>query len=187
MHIEVAVTPVNEKFIRSHHPNNITINRHSLFFLIYFAQRKFRDGHESTKTKIPLVKAKKSKVAIVSVVDPEPVIKYSSKITFQCSSVQWLRLCLKGAETVIVVTSFNRIIRDFFYQDFFNYMNLRVLAKELLSLDSREIKGFVIDYMTKLSLSDDDIDLQTLLRNYRRYRENPLLDMYQLIERLSDE
>ncbi|MEA5458668.1 hypothetical protein VB796_06455 [Arcicella sp. LKC2W] len=186
MLIEVAVTPVNEKFIRSKHPDNIKIGRHSLFFMIYLAQRKFRDGHESTKTKIPLVKPKKLIVINQKQEDTTPVIKYSSKITFKCSAVQWLRLCLKGPETVIVITSFNRIIRDFFYQDFFNYMNLRVLAKELLTIDSQEIKGFALEYMQKLRLSDDDIMLETLLRNYRRYRLNPNLDLYELIESLND-
>ncbi|MES2517500.1 MAG: hypothetical protein V4585_05310 [Bacteroidota bacterium] len=187
MQIEVAVTPVNLKFILSQNKAKLKVGRHSLYFLIYFAQRKYRDGNESTKTKIPTIKTKKKNSDNELVDECLHKLKYSKKLTFNCSMSHWLKLRMKGSETVIVVTSFNKIIRDFFYQDFFQFMNNRLLAKELLSLNLTEIKQFAIEYMAKLSLSDDDINLETLLRNYRRYRLNPNLDLYELIESLNDE
>jgi hypothetical protein len=168
MNITVKVTSVNLKFINSKSVKLRRVNRNSLYFLIYLAQRKFRDGNVNTKT--------------------EPDLhKYNATLKFSCSLSKWLALRLKGAESEIVITSYNKIIRNFFYEDFFEYMNKRMLAKHILSLQNEQVKQYAEAYMEKLSLSDDDISLETLLRNYRRYRENEAIDLYLLIESLADE
>jgi hypothetical protein len=66
-------------------------------------------------------------------------------------------------------------------------MDLKLLKKELLKQFERLIKDFALQFMAKLNLSDDDILLETLLRNYRRYRLNLDLDIYELIESLEDD
>lgn len=167
MQISVRISQVNLKFIQSQVGDKISIGRRSIYFLLYLAERKYRDGNESADT-------------------PIDDVLYSTHIQFDCSLSQWLKLRIKGNDANIVVTSFNRLVRDFFYQDYFQFMNVKLLEREIKGCHSLEIKGFAQDYMDKLSLSDDDIDLQTLLRNYRRYRLSPNSDLYTLIESLHD-
>ena len=168
MQIYVRISNVNLKFIQSQVGDKISVSRRSIYFLLYLAERKFRDGNESSDT-------------------PIDNVLYSTQIQFDCSLSQWLKLRIKGKESNIVITSFNRMVRDFFYQDFFQFMNVKLLEREIKGYHTLEIKGFAEDYMQKLSLSDDDIDLQTLLRNYRRYRLNPNSEIYALIESLHDD
>jgi hypothetical protein len=143
------------------------VGRQSLFFLIYLAQRKFRDGHLDHNSPIQ--------------------IKYYEIMTFKCSLFQWTKLRIAGIDSNIVITSFNKIIRNFFYEDFFRYMDLMLLKMIILEDTEQRIKDFALNYMEKLNLSDDDILLETLLRNYRRYRLNPDLDIYDLIDSLKDD
>lgn len=166
MEIKVNVTAVNKKFILSKSPKLRKVGRQSLYFLIYLAQRKFRDGNITHNIPVQL--------------------KYNQTVIFKCSLFQWTKLRIAGIDTNIVITSYNKIIRNFFYEDFFEFMNSRFLKKELLGLQEQLIKEFAIDYMEKLSLSEDDIMLETLLRNYRRYRLNTKLDLYELIDSLDD-
>ncbi len=168
MKISVRVSNVNQKFIRYQVGDEISVNRRSLYFQIYLAQRKYRDGNNLKLS--PILEA-----------------QYSNYIQFECSFVRWAKLCIKGPDLSIVVTSFNRMVRDFFYQDYFQYMNIRLLEREIKGFHSIDIKNFAEDYMHRLNLSDDDIDLQTLLRNYRRYRLNPNSDLFRLIESLRDD
>jgi hypothetical protein len=167
MEINVNVTSVNKKFMMSKPCKLRKVGRQSLYFLIYLAQRKFRDGHLDQKSPIQ--------------------IKYNQMITFKCSLFQWTKLRIAGLDSNIVITSYNKIIRNFFYEDFFRYMDLMLLKMLLLKDTEQQIKLFALNYMDKLNLSDDDILLETLLRNYRRYRLNPDLDIYDLIELLEDD
>jgi hypothetical protein len=66
-------------------------------------------------------------------------------------------------------------------------MDLMLLKMIILEDTEQRIKDFALNYMEKLNLSDDDILLETLLRNYRRYRLNPDLDIYDLIDSLKDD
>ncbi len=61
--------------------------------------------------------------------------------------------------------NFAQNIRDFFFQDFFNHMNLQVAKNP-----DMQIKQLTEAFKDKLNLSEDDISTDTLLRVYRRYR-----------------
>jgi hypothetical protein len=167
MEIKVRVTSVNKKFMLSKPNKLIKVGRQSLYFLVYLAQRKFRDGHESQIIPIHA--------------------KYNDEIIFKCSEIRWIMLRIKGNDTNNIISGFNKIIRNFFYEDFFRYMDLMLLKMIILEDTEQRIKDFALNYMEKLNLSDDDILLETLLRNYRRYRLNPDLDIYDLIDSLKDD
>lgn len=168
MIISVKVTRLNFRFFYSQNPKWQKVNRSNIFFRVYLGDKKYYE------------KKNQKKIAVDEV-------KYCKEIQFNCSMLLWLKLRMKKEDSNIVITSFNKFLRDLFYQDFFNYMNLHILAKELLHRDSDQIKEYAMNYMDKCNLSDDDIDLQTLLRNYRRYREDKNIDLYEFLEQLSDD
>lgn len=167
MKIEVYVSRYIKKYIEYTHPKPITFKRTNVYAMLFFAQRKFNGGESRT------INSSRTNLNDV--------------IYIHLSTTQFLYQRMKGKTTLTDYVAFNNIVRDFFYKDFFNYMDFRLFRKKLVENDNRQIKDIVQDYMTKLCLSDDDILLETLLRNYRRYRTDPNIDLYELIESLVDE
>ncbi len=165
MKIKVSVTPCNLKYIEYMKPKGLKVKRQEFYYALWNHQRKFRGGEN--------VKKFNDKI-------------YSSTISFNCSLATWLRQSIKGNEDAVMIIGFNKMIRDLFYQYFFFFMNERLILKLALNRDSQQIREFAIEFMAKLNLSEEDINLETLLRNYRRYRETPNLGLYDLIDSLDD-
>lgn len=166
--IKVKVSRYVRKYIEHKHPRKLQLRRTNLYAMIFFAEWKFRGTEVKT--------ANFGKRHNLN----DEIIIYATDDT-------WKNQYIKKEPSDIVFTSFNKIIRNFFYEEYFTFMDLRLLKKELLQEHEQLIKELALEFMLKLSLSDDDIMLETLLRNYRRYRLNPNLDLYELIESLHDD
>lgn len=147
-------------------PKGLKVKRQEFYYALWNHQRKFRGGEDN-------VRKFNQKL-------------YSSTISFSCSLTMWLKQCIKGKEDPVMIVGFNKMIRDLFYQYFFFFMNERLLLKTALHRDNQQIREFGIEFMDKLNLSDEDIMLETLLRNYRRYRDNSTISLYELIATLDD-
>jgi hypothetical protein len=168
MKIEVKISQYLKKYIEYKHPKKITFRRSNIYAMLFFAEWKFR--------------GKQVKNANLG-----KRYNLNATIDIHISETEWQNQYLKKEPADIVYTSFNRIIRNFFYEEYFIFMDLRLLKKQILNEHDQLIKELAIEFMDKLRLSDDDILLETLLRNYRRYRLNPNLDLYDLIESLHDD
>ena len=166
--IKVKVSRYVRRYIEYKHPRKLQLRRTNLYAMIFFAEWKFR----GTEVKNPNFGKRHN---------------LNDEIIIHATDDTWKNQYIKKQPSDIVYTSFNKIIRNFFYEEYFTFMDLRLLKKELLQEHEQLIKELALEFMHKLSLSDDDIMLETLLRNYRRYRLNPNLDLYELIESLHDD
>ena len=166
--IKVRISRFCKKYIEYKHPKKLTLKRTNLYAMLFYAEWKFC-GKDIRTTNF----GKRHNL--------------NDEIIIYVSEDNWKRQRIKKEPTDITYTSYNRIIRNFFYEEYFTFMDLRLLKKELLQEHEQLIKELALEFMTKLLLSDDDINLETLLRNYRRYRLNPNLDLYELIDSLHDE
>ena len=50
-----------------------------------------------------------------------------------------------------------------------------------------QIREIAINFMRKYNLMESDVKLQTLLRNYRRYREDPNNSLDDVLEKISED
>jgi len=166
--IEVLATPCNAKYVAAQPAKWLKVNRTSKLFKEYLFQKKFRDGHLNMNDEI----------------DEK---KYSSKITFQCSTLQATKLRIQKEDSLIVITSFNKQVRNLMYTDFFMHMDKWMLHNEYKLNNEYEIRELAINYMIKYDFMESDIKLQTLLRNYRRYRENPDYLLEDILEKISED
>ena len=103
------------------------------------------------------------------------------------SETQFKELHVKSYNTPIVITSFNKAIRNLFYTEYFVYMDKQMLINEYKRDNEFQIREIAINFMLKLFLTESEIKLQTLLRNYRRYRENPNWSMEENLEHISED
>lgn len=168
MKIIVQATPCNAKYVAAQPIKWLKVNRTSRLFKEYLFQKKFRDGHLHEKSEI----------------DDK---KYSDKITFHCTTLQSKRLCIQKEDCMIVITSFNKQVRNLMYTDFFVYMDRWMLHNEYALSNEFQIREIAINFMKKYDLMESDIKLQTLLRNYRRYRENPDNSLDDVLEKISED
>jgi hypothetical protein len=107
----------------------------------------------------------------------------SKSIYIELSEQQWKDQCLKKDPKPIVFIAFNKIIRDFFFQDFFQFMDISYYAK--LKTDSKtEIREIAQAWIDMLQLSDDEMSIETLLRTYRRYRDKTEEEILDIIDQL---
>ncbi|MCR9064495.1 MAG: hypothetical protein NXI00_11050 [Cytophagales bacterium] len=90
--------------------------------------------------------------------------KLTCEVYFTVSFKKLLRLRI-NSPSENALKGFNANIRGLFYDEYFEFMDERstYMSDEQLIVISR-------DFMDKYSLSEDDVNVQTLLRNYRRYR-----------------
>lgn len=167
MQVQVKVSRLNLKYLEFSRPKGIRLIRSDEIGMMFLAQLKFRGG-ESERN----MKAKHNLIYTYIIRVPDKT---------------WYNQYIKKDPQHVALSAFNRHVRNKFYQDFFKFMDLKLLKKELLKRYDILIKDFALQFMAKLTLSDDDILLETLLRNYRRYRLNPDLDIYELIESLKDD
>jgi hypothetical protein len=167
MQVQVKVSRLNLKYLEFSRPKGVRLIRSDEIGMMFLAQLKFRGG-ESERN----MKAKHNLVYTYIIRVPDKT---------------WYNQCIKKDPQHVAIAAFNRHVRNKFYQEFFIYMDLKLLKKELQKRYETLIKDFAFQFMAKLNLSDDDILLETLLRNYRRYRTNPDLDLYELIDSLSDD
>lgn len=167
MQIEVKVSKFVFKYIIYKNPKSIKLQRTNFFAMLFFAQLKFRGNGKIWK--------------------PKKNIKLEESIFIELSDAQWKKQCLKIKADIVHYSAYNKIIRNFFYEEFFTFMDLRLLKKELLQDDDTLIKELTFEFMRKIDLSDDDISYETLLRNYRRYRNTEHCDLYELLDQLNDE
>ncbi len=167
MLIEVKVSKFVRKYIQYKNPKQLKLQRTNLFAMLFFAQAKFRDNGK--------------------IWNPKKKIVLNDTITIELSEAQWKKQCLKTELQIFHYSAYNKIIRNFFYEDFFTFMDLRLLKKELLQEDDTLIKELTFEFMRKIDLSDEDISYETLLRNYRRYRNSQYCDLYELLDQLDDD
>lgn len=168
MKIKVQATTCNAKFVAAQPLKWRKVNRTSRLFKEYLFQKKFRDGHHSKKDEIDNV-------------------KYSDKITFHCTTSQSKNLCIQKEDSLIVITAFNKQVRNLMYTDFFIHMDRWMLQNEYKLNNEFEIRELAINFMIKYNFMESDIKLQTLLRNYRRYREDPNNSLDDVLEKISED
>lgn len=167
MQIEVKVSKFVRKYIIYKNPKSIKLQRSNFFAMLFFAQLKFRGNGK--------------------VWEPKRKTKLDESIFIEMSDAQWNIQHIKKEANIVHFSAYNKMIRNFFYEDFFGFMDLRLLKKELLQDDDTLIKELTFEFMRKIDLSDEDISYETLLRNYRRYRNTANCDLYELLDQLDDE
>lgn len=168
MKIEVLATACNAKFVSAQPLKWLRVNRTSKLFKEYLFQKKFRDGNRDKSDQI----------------DEK---KYCQKITFRCTTYQSKNLYIQKEDTAIVITAFNKQVRNLFYTDFFVYMDRWMLHNEYSLGSEFQIREIAINFMRKYNLMESDVKLQTLLRNYRRYREDPNNSLDDVLEKISED
>lgn len=168
MKITVAATPLNAKYVMQQPLKWLKAKRTSKYFKEYLFQKKYRDGNTSSEKKF------EEKI-------------YCKQIVFQCTALQSSKLRIQLEDKPCVVTSFNKGIRNMFYADFFIYMDKWMLYNEYSLNNEFQIREIVLSFMGKFNLLESEIKLQTLLRNYRRYRENPENSMDDVLELISED
>ncbi|MDI9870560.1 hypothetical protein [Flectobacillus roseus] len=136
--------------------------------MLFFAQAKFRKNGYKTNP------------------DAKKNFPLDDAIYIEVSESQWVMQRLKSIFYDYQHAYFNKIVRDLFYQEYFEFMNLRYLKKVLTHDDESQIKDLTFEFMLKLDLSEDDYSSETLLRNYRRYRNSDSCDLYDLLEAIDD-
>lgn len=168
MKITVAATPLNAHYVMQQPLKWLKVKRHTKYFKEYLYQKKYRDSKTSPD------RSYNEKA-------------YSKNITFQCTTLQGKRLRIQMEDTPIVITSFNKGIRNLFYSDFFIYMDKWMLFNEYSLKKEYQIREIVLSFMGKYTLDETHVKLHTLLRNYRRYRENPENSMDEALELISED
>lgn len=169
MKITVQATPLHAKYVMQQPMKFLKVNRtNSKYFKEYFFHKKLHDGNQSAKR-------------------PFDEKKYSKVITFRCTTLQVKQLRILKEDTPIVITSFNTGIRNMFYTDFFIYMDKWMLFNEYSKNDKYKIRELVLSFINKFNLLEVEVKLETLLRNYRRYRENPENSMDEALLLISDD
>lgn len=168
MKLIVAATTLNAKYVMQQPLKWLEAKRTSKYFKEYLFQKKYRDGNTSPN------KCYNEKI-------------YCKTITFQCTTLQATKLRIQLEDTPIVITSFNKGIRNIFYADFFIYMDKWMLINEYSLKNEYQIREIVLSFMGKYNLDEADVKLQTLLRNYRRYRENPENTLDEVLEFISED
>lgn len=79
-----------------------------------------------------------------------------------------------SSPSVNALKGFNANIRDLFYEEYFNFMDERTIH-----LSDEQFITISRDFMDKYGLLEDDLNVQTLLRNYRRYRRKQQCEVKQ--------
>ena len=82
--------------------------------------------------------------------------------------------------------NFTQNMRDIFFQDFFQYMNMRLCVKEVRNGNELIVK-MVDDYYKLLNMSEDDISSETLVRVYRRHRAKNNEELETLLDFVTNE
>lgn len=170
MNIEIQVSPYIQKYLEAKNPSGLKLKRKNIYAMIFFAQYKY-------------VRAGKRKVKKVHSPFQNAL---TAKINIEVSEDDFVRQRMKKEVKLEHCVGFHSAMREFFYQDFFEYVNLRLLDTILRSKQS-QIKGLIKQFMEANSLTEEEIKLETLIRNYGRYRANKTIDIYELISQLEDE
>lgn len=162
MRIQVFVKPYVRKYIAYKHPKTLTFHRKNIYAMLFFAEWKYRERVCYTN---------------------DAIHKLSDVIYIELSQQQWTDQRLKKEPKPVVYIAFNKIIRDFFFQDFFQFMDISYYAK--LKTDSKtEIREIAQAWIDMLQLSDDEMSIETLLRTYRRYRDKTEEEILDIIDQL---
>ena len=168
MEIKIKVAPFVKKFLL-HKSRGLVLNPKNIYTMIFFAQYKYISSSDRKNREI------------------KGRYNLCEEMAIKTSLANWIRQRFKKEVTANCNLSFHFVMRELFYQDFFEYVNLRLLESKISSNDMT-INRIIESYMTDRNLTDEDIKLETLARNYRRYRAESDIDINALIQKhLKDE
>lgn len=141
------------KYLKVIHPEVIKIERVDFLGMLVFAHIKYR----RTSGKSGILHKKSNLVDKIDVEIPFP---------------KWVRFAL-FSDIEHSYEGFNRCIHDFFYKSYYEFMwqEKRLNNYEvLIGMKKKKIRDLTLDFMKVYDLSELDISIETLLRNYRRKR-----------------
>lgn len=164
MQVHIKLTSKSVKFLEYIRPNGIRIKKEDEIGMQLLAYMKYPERYDERE-------------------HPELIYKYIVRIP----DAMWYQFRLKRVGENFIDSSFENYVRKQFYQFFFNYMNFKILDKIVKRNRNFQIKLLIADFMKELSLSDNEISLETLIRNYHRYRANPDVMINSFIDFIRDE
>lgn len=169
MELQIWVNPFIRKYLEVINPDGIKLKTSNIYAMIFFAQYKY-------------VRTKNKKSKYYS----NKNLRLTAKIKIDISESDFVKQRMKKAVTLDCCRSFHTCVRELFYQNFFEYVNLRISNRASKGLEFK-IKKTVLQFVLDYNLSEDEIKIETLIRNYGRYRASNNIDIYQLINTLEDE
>lgn len=151
MRIDIPIEPYLKKYLDVRHPV-IKIQRSDFIGMLAYAHLKYRkpSPHQHLSSKL------------------------ISKVSIEIPFSKWVRLSLYNDREWSYI-GFNNCIHDFFFMEYYQYMDTELRFNELEQLLGKKklkIVDLTKQFMALFDLSEEDISIETLLRNYRRRRMN---------------
>lgn len=166
MKLEVLVSSYLQKYLRKKYPSGIPFRRTERLAMLWL-------GHYKCRTN-------KSKVTTNS------RYKLNAPVFITMSDAMFQVERLKSQQTMTVSLEFCKQVRIQFYEEFFRYVDFRRLDNTIR--DNDETIHFIIEeFMLENGIDEDDVQIETLKKNYWRYRKNGNSSLESLINNLKDD